>query len=1519
MKFSCVKVIIFNGFIFSFLLAIPFDSGFIEWQQPNGVTFTARAWGDEFEMWMETQDSYRFVQGVDGYYYYAVLGANGDFVPSTNKVGIDAPFAESYQLQRSGVKQQEIADRQAEFEEELRQNAEWYRQKREAANGGTVAVKVGVILVDFATSRKYKSEPGGEFPHGYKKEFFDNLIFSQDIWIGEPGPNSPHPEEKEVFGSMRDYYNQQSRGLLDIIGKNDQPVILNPIDPAYPGEYVPQWIQLPGDFEDYNCGNYSYGDFIRHADSVFQETFTNINLSDYESFIYVYGGTWGLGNLSPKNVGHKSIVGEQFPDFNPFFSHIGVYCHEFGHQLGAADEYKGNSNFDSWHWSLMSRGGYNGNEADPAISGPLPLDMACPAVFSPYYKFLWEWVDPIYLSNPSYTDFEIIYNYDNPLYYRIDIIDSDEFFVLENRLKDNFDLYTPVEPEYDPNDPLHDPNGNEGGLLIWHIDPTDYQDYEGIECANNEFHTNPPETQVGHPFPYVQGDPNNSGENFNDNTTPSSNLRDGTTSSGISIDNIRWISGTQKTLVNIIHDYGNNIIIYENATWSGTQEINQNVYVMGGATLTVLPGTTVNFGAGLKLTLMAGGRLVTIGSQTQPILFQPMVSGNKWGGLVIADETAEIEAAYMTIREAQKGFFFEKRLNFNIEQISFQDNLKSIDVANVAGSATLNISNCSFTSSPLTYFNTNSGVVVFNFTNCFFQSSSLIFTNPTSMNFKSNTLIDNSTINRTNNSGTLIVENNIFYNFTSGSFVTSPTVDNTTIRYNCLYPITPSQNLSFFDQPGNFSADPQFVNPQGPQPDYHLQETSPCIDAGDPLADYSREPGNNGGRVNIGLYGNTPEATQTNPFNPPAWENEIVFLGDFSGTGNINAVPGLTAKSANNKQIKIKGILNAYGNLSSGITFTNYNAGGQWKGLYADAGSQINFDYCVIENSTKGLFNDFQSEPAILPNLSVANSIIQNNETGSELFYSGLEFQDNTYSNNSSVAFYANLCQGTFSGNHLESNGKGLDLNRCQLIVSGNIISDNDAVGLFLSWDQGSTLDNNTIENNGYVPTDLPWSERSGITLYRSSPLLWENTIRNNRGNGLLAFASSIPVLNAKDEANLNLVKNNGTDPAQVQFPYESSELYFHDYAQPQMANGHNDIIDESNINEDNFLFYLEPEDGAEISINISGNYWGMDERNFDYDRFYPLDILIIDPYDEEPNVQGGFAKTGSNSGAGGVNRYSFGKTGAISLLDSLFHHAVVLEDSGLFGEAYNRFFSILQSYPDSAVSYSSLPRLIRCGLKSGISTQDLKNTLHDLQSASSYPYILKQTPAFINECEIVDEEFSVVINNLNQLLANSIPTIDSLYAELDLSAVQLLTGQTGSSKANSLNGITGIAAFSSFRDHILEQVLNRASASEAIAEIPATFALSQNYPNPFNPTTTIRYQLPKPAWVRLEIYNILGQKIKTLIDARQSADFYAVPWDGTNHAGSQVASGMYVYRLAAEPEKKGEKFVMVKKMLLIR
>jgi flagellar hook assembly protein FlgD len=93
----------------------------------------------------------------------------------------------------------------------------------------------------------------------------------------------------------------------------------------------------------------------------------------------------------------------------------------------------------------------------------------------------------------------------------------------------------------------------------------------------------------------------------------------------------------------------------------------------------------------------------------------------------------------------------------------------------------------------------------------------------------------------------------------------------------------------------------------------------------------------------------------------------------------------------------------------------------------------------------------------------------------------------------------------------------------------------------------------------------------------------------------------------------------------------------------------------------------------------------------------------------------------------------------------------------------------------------------------------------------------------------------------------------------------------------------------------------------------PADFNLAQNFPNPFNPSTTIAYALPQESSVRLTIYNIVGQQIRTLVDDAQTAGSYKIQWDARDDSGQQVATGFYIYRLEAGSFSAVHKMTLVK------
>ncbi|MFQ5604137.1 MAG: T9SS type A sorting domain-containing protein [bacterium] len=108
---------------------------------------------------------------------------------------------------------------------------------------------------------------------------------------------------------------------------------------------------------------------------------------------------------------------------------------------------------------------------------------------------------------------------------------------------------------------------------------------------------------------------------------------------------------------------------------------------------------------------------------------------------------------------------------------------------------------------------------------------------------------------------------------------------------------------------------------------------------------------------------------------------------------------------------------------------------------------------------------------------------------------------------------------------------------------------------------------------------------------------------------------------------------------------------------------------------------------------------------------------------------------------------------------------------------------------------------------------------------------------------------------------------------------------------------------------------VNLDSLVSSIEEQPVKlqFALLQNYPNPFNPTTTIEYHLQKSGKVTLRIYNLLGERVKTLVEEVKPPGIYKIDWNGKNHQGLQVGTGLYVVRMVAGDFVKSKKIWLIK------
>ena len=149
-----------------------------------------------------------------------------------------------------------------------------------------------------------------------------------------------------------------------------------------------------------------------------------------------------------------------------------------------------------------------------------------------------------------------------------------------------------------------------------------------------------------------------------------------------------------------------------------------------------------------------------------------------------------------------------------------------------------------------------------------------------------------------------------------------------------------------------------------------------------------------------------------------------------------------------------------------------------------------------------------------------------------------------------------------------------------------------------------------------------------------------------------------------------------------------------------------------------------------------------------------------------------------------------------------------------------------------------------------------------------------------------------------------------------DMATMEANSFMSGLEEGTTLTNVSGIFNFSfgTYKIQIRDMAdLGQLGIDDDFAGIAREFALYPNFPNPFNPETRIRFQLAENSDVKLMVYDVLGRKVRTLVSDRMNAGHHVINWDGLNDAGTDVASGMYVYRIKA-----GD-FIAHRKMLLVR
>lgn len=491
-------------FIGTGAFAIPANTKAVTIKQADGRMLTFRLGGDEFVNWAKTIDGYTLVRNAEGIFTYGVLNEKGDLV-SSNLVAVN-------ENERTGEERAFLATLptnlfySASQVEDMRASSPALGANTDSKYPSIGTVKLLVILVGFS-----------DLPFTYTNQNFVNLV-------SQPNYNGT--------GSVKDYYRDNSDGQF-----------IMDIDVAGPYT-LPNTMAYYGGNSNGHDANMAL--FVSHSINAAD---ADVNFSDYDNdgdgrvdaIHIIFAGTPESSTGNPNEIWpHRSNVNNNIQKdgvrFGPYscsaekrnsvaMDGIGTICHEFGHVLGFPDFYDtdysgtGGEAVTPGNWDLMASGSYMNNSASPVGLSAIERQIA-------------NWITLTELTTTTENvQLPALNSANSTVAYKVPL-SSNEYFILENRKKTNWDTYLPSE-----------------GMLIYHCDVAKINAW--LNNGSNNINVNPNDrgyfirTASGSeadaesnraPFPGATGN-----TAFTDNSTPASTLKNGTPT-GKPITNIHYVN-----------------------------------------------------------------------------------------------------------------------------------------------------------------------------------------------------------------------------------------------------------------------------------------------------------------------------------------------------------------------------------------------------------------------------------------------------------------------------------------------------------------------------------------------------------------------------------------------------------------------------------------------------------------------------------------------------------------------------------------------------------------------------------------------------------------------------------------------------------------------------------------------------------------------------------------------------------------------------------------------------------------
>lgn len=669
-----------------------------------------------------------------------------------------------------------------------------------------------------------------------------------------------------------------------------------------------------------------------------------------------------------------------------------------------------------------------------------------------------------------------------------------------------------------------------------------------------------------------------------------------------------------------------------------------------------------------------------------------------------------------------------------------------------------------------------------------------------------------------------------------------------------------------------------------------------------------------------------PTSKSGTVFTDQTWSGVINLTGDFAISGaDLTISAGTTIIVEDDQDIGIAalngGTITAEGNSSNRIRFmprSGKNDRDLWEGIYILGGAGANtsnFEFCSIEGAEKGI--RFIGDQGDGDMLNVDYCLIQN--CGDGIYLSNIDdavvhIRNGSIIRNCDAGIIDDYSEGTNSYRDItikNIDGVGIEVtNGYRAIISGCLIQNCGEQGILMSnvdngWILESYTDNDkktTVRYCGQNSDAIYHGIKIDDTyLYRyRGVFVYENHHQGVYATNQSSINSAFTANNRNVYANNALSDDGVTEGTNAQLYVESSSTW--------------------NINsKQNTFFNSYPDDVYHISYHctpdysVAGNYWWADADN--------PGTLSTDEFHKS-------AGAGDFTGLNTVTDTSEYKTGHYWQIqefdgDSL---AALLDAAYTYLDTLNQPAYALEILEDLAED-QYVPALKGICVARKMLGQNL-NSIH-----SAYDDLIDEEndSHFNREIEFAKATASQKFKDFDEahsiyddiVVANDCFIPDSLRALIGKEETKRF--ELRDTEFNKIKNMRWTASAGNVDREIaiveeriveLEKELYSYYSGDyvrRVVPIPDEFELSSGYPNPFNPTINIPYALPKQADVRIAIYNILGQKVATLIDRKVHAGYHQVLWDGKSLTGVPVSSGMYFVNMEAPGFVKTRKIVMIK------